>query len=275
MLIDVIIPVFNRSHLVERAIDSVLAQSFKHFNLFIVDDGSTDDFASVLKKYSHDSRVIFLRQENKGVSAARNYGISHSNSEWIALLDSDDEWLPQKLEIQMAFSRKNPEYQFIHSDEIWMRNGVRVNPKKKFDKSNHEIFKRSLETCLISPSTVLMKRELCIKHGCFDESLVICEDYDLWLKILATLEVGYISEFLIKKYGGHDDQLSTKYYAMDFWRLKSLLKLIKSENLSLDQRQWIKDQIELKSNILRAGYIKHQNSQGLNELAEIFKGYQT
>ena len=275
MSIDVIIPVFNRSHLVERAIDSVLAQSLKHFNLFVVDDGSTDDLATVLKKYSYDSRVIFLRQENKGVSAARNLGISHSKSEWIALLDSDDEWLPQKLEIQLAFSRKNPQYQFIHSDEIWMRNGVRVNPKKKFDKSNYEIFKRSLETCLISPSTVLMKRELCIKHGCFDESLVICEDYDLWLKILATSEVGYISEFLIKKYGGHDDQLSTKYYAMDFWRLKSLLKLIKSENLSLDQRQWIKDQIELKSSLLRAGYIKHHNSQGLNELAEIFRGYQT
>ena len=156
MLIDVIIPVFNRSHLVERAIDSVLTQSFKHFNLFIVDDGSTDDLASVLKKYSYDSRVIFFRQENKGVSAARNLGISHSKSEWIALLDSDDEWLPQKLEIQLAFSRKKPQYQFIHSDEIWMRNGVRVNPKKKFDKSNYEIFKRSLDIFLAYSELIMV-----------------------------------------------------------------------------------------------------------------------
>lgn len=271
MLIDVIIPVFNRSHLVERAIDSVLAQTFKQFNLFIVDDGSTDDLVAVLKKYTQYSNVHILRQENKGVSAARNFGIRYSSSEWIAFLDSDDEWLPQKLEIQTAFSHQNPQYQFIHSDEIWMRNGVRVNPKKKFDKSNHEIFKRSLETCLISPSTVLMKRELCLKYGCFDESFVICEDYDLWLNILASFEVGYISEYLIKKYGGHDDQLSTKYFAMDFWRLKSLLKLLKREDLTSQHKNWIREQIEQKSALLKAGYIKHQNQAGLDDLLRLMK----
>lgn len=270
-MIDIIIPTFNRSHLIERAIKSVLAQSYQGFNLYVVNDGSTDETETILQKYSHHPQIHFLRQENKGVSAARNLGIKHSKAEWVAFLDSDDEWLPQKLEMQLAFIAQNPRCRFVHSNEIWIRNGVRVNAKKKFDKSNHEIFKYSLETCLISPSTVMMKRELCLEHGCFDESFVICEDYDLWLKILAREEVGFISQDLIKKYGGHDDQLSTRYLAMDFWRIKALIHLLKKVELSQDQKNLVNEQIIKKSTLLKGGYLKHQNTQGLCDLLEILK----
>jgi glycosyltransferase involved in cell wall biosynthesis len=269
-LIDIIIPTYNRSNLVERAINSVLTQSFQGFNLYVVDDGSTDDTETILQKYSQHPLVHLLKQENKGVSAARNLGIRHSQADWLAFLDSDDEWLPQKLENQITFIAQNPDCRFIHSNEMWIRNGIRVNAPKKFDKSNNEIFKRSLETCLISPSTVMMKRELCLEHGCFDESLVICEDYDLWLKVLAREEVGFISQELIKKHGGHEDQLSTRYLAMDFWRLKALINLKTKADLSQDQQILVQTQIEKKAALLKSGYLKHQNTQGLSDLLKIY-----
>jgi glycosyltransferase involved in cell wall biosynthesis len=271
-LIDVILPTFNRSHLIDRAINSVLAQGFQGFRLFVINDGSTDETETILQKYSHHSQIHFLRQENKGVSAARNLGIRHAEAEWIAFLDSDDEWLPQKLEKQLAFIAQNPHYRFVHSNEIWIRHGSRVNAPKKFDKSNHEIFKRSLETCLISPSTVMMKRELCLEHGCFDESFTICEDYDLWLKILAREEVGFISHELIKKYGGHDDQLSTRYHSMEFWRIKALVHLLYRTELSEEQKILVNEQINKKATLLKSGYLKHQNQQGLNDLLNILGG---
>ena len=269
-LIDVIIPTYNRSHLVERAITSVLDQTYREFHLYVVNDGSTDQTESTLANYAEHPQITILKQENRGVSAARNLGIKHSKSPWIAFLDSDDEWLASKLQTQTDLVKERPHLRFIHSNEIWIRNGVRVNAKKKFDKSNHEIFKRSLETCLISPSTVMMKRELCMEHGLFDESFVICEDYDLWLKILAQEEVGFIPEDLIKKHGGHDDQLSTKYLAMDFWRIKSLIQLSDNHKLTPEMKFLVDEQIKNKVSILKAGYLKHQNTQGLNDLFALF-----
>lgn len=250
--------------------NSVLAQSYQNFKLFVIDDGSTDHTQQVLQKYSAHPNIHFLKQENKGVSAARNLGIQNSSSPWLAFLDSDDEWLEDKLEEQISFLSRHPQCRFVHSNEIWIRNGVRVNAPKKFDKSHRDIFQRSLETCLISPSTVLMRRDLCLEQGCFDESFVICEDYELWLKILLKEEIGFISKNLIKKHGGHDDQLSTKYLAMDFWRVKALVKLLDHPDCRADQKKWVDDQIEKKCRLLKAGYLKHQNHQSLEELLSLY-----
>ncbi|MCM2348617.1 MAG: glycosyltransferase family 2 protein [Bacteriovoracaceae bacterium] len=272
MLIDVILPTFNRASILDRAIQSVLGQKHKHFNLYVIDDGSTDDTAHKMAQYSSASNVHYLRQDNKGVSAARNLGIKTSSAPWIAFLDSDDEWLPQKLQTQVNFLSENPALRFVHSNEMWIRNGVRVNPKQKFDKSNFDIFRRSLEMCLISPSTVMMKRELCEEHGHFDEEFIVCEDYDLWLKILATEEVGFISDHLVKKYGGHEDQLSTKYPAMDYWRIRSLVRLLTKQNLSEDKKEMILIEINKKAPILLQGYLKHQNLNEHAELSEMVRG---
>ena len=271
MLIDVILPTYNRCELLDRSIQSVLKQTHSEFKLYIIDDGSTDGTQDYMKKFSDSSKVNYLRQENKGVSSARNLGIKNSKSQWVSFLDSDDEWLPHKLKSQVDFIKSNPGIRFVHSNEIWVRNGVRVNPKKKFDKSNEDIFRRSLQTCLISPSTVMMRRDLLEQHGLFNEEFIICEDYDLWLKVLTNEEVGFIPDYLVTKHGGHTDQLSTRYPAMDYWRIKSLITLSNSLNLNPIKKEQIILEIEKKAPILLAGYEKHQNFEELKNLTELLK----
>lgn len=267
--ITVIIPTYNRQEHLKRSVNSVLKQSYQNFQLIVVDDGSTDGSAFYIENLAHP-KIKLITQNNRGVSSARNIGIVAAQTEWIAFLDSDDEWFPQKLQAQVDFIQKNPHLEFIHSNEIWNRNGVRVNPPKKFDKSNDEIFRRSLEMCLISPSTVMMKKSLAEKHGRFNEEFIICEDYDLWLKILARQEVGFMSDHLITKYGGHEDQLSTKYPAMDYWRIRSMVDLYKAD-ISSDKKSLIKEEILNKAPILLNGYMKHQNKEKFDEVTKMIK----
>lgn len=267
--VDVIIPCYNRAETIERAIVSVLNQTYPHFNLYVIDDGSTDKTGELMTPYSKHDNFHFLKQVNTGVSAARNLGIKNSQSPWVAFLDSDDEWLPNKLEAQMKYIQQNPGQRFVHSNEIWIRNGVRVNPKVKFDKSNNDLFKRSLEMCLISPSTTMIERTLLLENELFDESFEICEDYDLWLKILAKMEVGFVTDHLVKKYGGHEDQLSTKFIAMDLWRIRSLIKLLEAAVLSTEKDQQVRAEIAKKAEILTQGLIKHKQIDQLNKLQEM------
>lgn len=271
MNIDVIIPTFNRADLLERAIKSVLAQNYQNFLLHIIDDGSTDNTQALLSKYSLNPKMKIHHTENGGVSRARNYGVTNSQNEWICFLDSDDEWLPNKLETQVQFLSHNSQFEFVHTEEIWIRNGMRVNPKTKHSKGADELFKRSLEFCLISPSTVMMKRSLFQKYGPFEEGYVVCEDYDLWIKILAHQEVGYLPEALVSKFGGHEDQLSTKYFAMDYWRIKSLVNLYGS-NITETQKNLIVEVLKRKSLILLNGYQKHQNLLHFEEIQNLLKG---
>jgi glycosyltransferase involved in cell wall biosynthesis len=221
----VIIPTFNRAEKVIRAIESVLSQTFKDYELIVIDDGSTDDTYDLIKGFP----IQYHKIENSGVSAARNFGVKLSQGEWLAFLDSDDEWLPNKLELQARFIKEN-DYKVVHGEEIWMRRGKRVNPKLKHKKSGGDIFEASLELCLMSPSTIAIKRELFESYGGFREDFEVCEDYDLWLKITRTNEVGFIEQPIIIKHGGHEDQLSTKHKAMDLWRVKSMQQLLKSDS---------------------------------------------
>ena len=270
MYVDVIIPTFNRAHLLQRAIESVLNQTYKEFKLYIVDDGSTDNTLELLKKYQGHPQIVVHTQTNHGVSAARNYAVRHSHSPWISFLDSDDEWLPQKLESQIRYLKLHPQCRFLHSEEIWIRNGVRVNPKVKHNKGPDELFKRSLEFCLISPSTVIMRKDLFLEHGMFDETFTVCEDYDLWLKILAHEEIGFLPDYLTNKYGGHSDQLSTQFVAMDYWRIQSLWKLLKT-HIDQDKKNLILAEIKKKAPILLKGYQKHQNLERYDEVSELLK----
>jgi glycosyltransferase involved in cell wall biosynthesis len=264
--IDVIIPTYNRAHLIKRSVQSVLNQTYQNFHLYVVDDGSTDETLELLSVYENHHQITILSQKNLGVSAARNYGAKKSSSPWISFLDSDDEWLPEKLQVQVEFLKQNPGIRFVHAEEIWIRNGVRVNPKLKHNKQSDNIFQRSLEFCLISPSTVLLKRDLFLEHGGFNEEFPVCEDFDLWNKILATENIGFIEQFIINKYGGHEDQLSTKYVAMDFWRIKSLLELARNHP---DKHQIIHDIIDRKASRLLQGYLKHQQLAKHDELTKM------
>jgi glycosyltransferase involved in cell wall biosynthesis len=268
MQIDVIIPTYNRAHIVINAIESVLNQSYQNFILYIIDDGSTDETQNVLMQFANHPKIHLIKQENLGVASARNTGIKNSHSEWIALLDSDDTWLPEKLTTQVEYLKTHKNFRFVHTEELWIRNGIRVNPKIKHQKSSENLFSRSLDFCLISPSTALLRRDLLLEHGLFDESFTVCEDYDLWLKILAKEDMGFIPTPLTLKHGGHPDQLSTQFVAMDYWRIKSLVNLYKSIS-SEDKRSEIKNIVQKKSEILLKGYQKHDNQKHYQEISEL------
>ena len=228
----VIIPTYNRYESTKKAIESVIAQSFTDYELIVIDDGSTDSTPEIEKKYR--GTLHYIRQENSGVSSARNTGIKHSCSPHIALLDSDDLWLPDKLLIQKKFIEQNPKIRIHQTDEIWVRNGKRVNPGIRHRKKSGKIFIDSLSLCLISPSSVILDRGLFDDYGYFDERLPACEDYDLWLRITANEEVGLVNEGHIIKHGGHADQLSRKHWGMDRFRVYSILKFLNNHSPGID-----------------------------------------
>jgi glycosyltransferase involved in cell wall biosynthesis len=231
-LVSVILPTYNRGWILAEAIDSVLAQDFKDYELIVVDDGSTDNTREILDAYRQD--IIVFRQANKGVSAARNRGIAEAGGQLVAFLDSDDLWLPRKLSRQVDFFKSNPDAVINQTEEIWIRNGVRVNPKDRHRKPSGMIFERSLELCLVSPSAVMIQNALFDAVGVFDENLPACEDYDLWLRISCRYPVHLIDTPLIIKRGGHGDQLS-KAPGLDRFRIQALGKIIESGRLTESQ----------------------------------------
>jgi GT2 family glycosyltransferase len=265
-LVSVIIPTFNRAFFVKRAINSVLNQCNHNFEIIVVDDGSTDDTEFLLSPLFKEGKIKYFKQRNLGVSAARNFGASKASGELLSFLDSDDEWLPTKLQEQIDFLQKNPFLHIVYGQEIWIRNGKRVNQRVTHQKYEGWIFDKCIQQCFIAPSSVMLKTKLFYEMGGFDEEFVVCEDYDLWLKISSLYEIGYIHNPIIIKYGGHDDQLSTKYIAMDIWRLRSLIRILKIRNLSNLLRENIKEVITIKGAILRQGYQKYGNMKGIEEV---------
>ena len=259
MNISVIIPTYNRRHTLERAIDSVLSQTFKPFEIIIVDDGSEDGTRNWVQEAYPSIKYIY--QPNNGVSSARNKGIRSSRGSWIALLDSDDEWMPEKLEDQVIFINENPGSLFCHTNEIWIRNGVRVNQMKKHKKYGGDIFKYCLDMCRISPSSSLIKKEVFEDVGLFDESLTVCEDYDLWLRITANYTILFLDRPLIKKYGGHADQLSRVPEGIEQYRIQSLEKILAMS--ILDQAQFLsaKEMLIHKLKIYSQGLKKRNRSK--------------
>jgi len=258
VLISVIIPTYNRAYVLERAIDSVLKQTYQNIELIIIDDASTDNTSELLEKYHQDNRVSVVQlSKNSGVSHARNQGIERAQGEWVAFLDSDDEWLPKKLEQQVVILNENPEHKLIHGEEIWIRRGKRVNPMKKHAKSGGDIFERCLELCLISPSAVMIEKDYLAKVGLFDESFPVCEDYELWLRVTSDIPVGFLAIPCITKYGGHEDQLSQKFRGMDFWRVKGMAKLRCQKSLPADQLQALEKIMKKKVEVLLNGREKH------------------
>jgi glycosyltransferase involved in cell wall biosynthesis len=266
--VSVIIPTYNRRDFVREAIASVLAQSYHDFELLVVDDGSNDDTAAVVQEFEG---VRYVSQPNRGVSAARNRGVELSNGELLAFLDSDDLWQPRKLACQVAFFAAHPEARICQSEEIWLRYGTRVNPHHKHRKAGGDIFARSLELCLVSPSAVMLRRELFEQVGGFAESLPACEDYDLWLRIAATEPIHLLETPLVIKRGGHADQLSRRFWGMDRFRVTALGKLLDSGVLSAEQRSMVEETLRTKCEILAQGARKRgKDGEPYLALADIY-----
>ncbi|WP_031434784.1 glycosyltransferase family 2 protein [Methylomarinum vadi] len=257
--ISVIVPTYNRCRYLKRALRSVYAQSYAPYEVIVIDDGSGDDTAAMVQKQFPEVKYFF--QSNKGVSAARNLGIKQATGDWIALLDSDDEWLPSKLQLQAESLKDQNDKKVCHTEEIWIRHGRRVNPMHKHRKSGGWIFRQCLPLCVMSPSSIVLHRSIFDKVGMFDESLPACEDYDLWLRITAHYPVLFIEQPQIVKYGGHDDQLSRKYWGMDRFRIKALEKIIAIGMLSDDDRREAVNMLRKKSEIYRQGALKRDKRQ--------------
>ncbi len=264
MKISVIIPTFNRKKTIGRAIQSVKNQSLSPFEILIIDDGSKDGTEEWVKEKFQNIKYIY--QNNQGVSSARNIGIENAYGDWVAFLDSDDEWLPNKLYEQVKAIGLNPEMKFFHTNEIWIRNGIRVNQMKKHKKYGGYIFEKCLDICRVSPSSVLIQKEVFNDIGIFDESLRVCEDYDLWLRITSKYPVVFLDIPLIYKYGGHADQLSKVNDGIESYRIQSLEKIIKSVSLSNEQKVMAVNALINKMKIFSKGLEKRKKIIELKEL---------
>ena len=281
-MVDVIIPSYNRRELLMRAVRSVQSQTFKDWNLWVVDDGSSDGTAEkfvkifgasclqggLAKGSAGQTRLIRLGA-NKGVSYARNRGIEQGRGEWTAFLDSDDEWLPEKLEKQIQFAQTHPDLPLIHCNEIWLKNGRLLSQKKKHRKQGGRIFIPSAKLCCVSPSAALLRRSFLEEVGLFREDFPVCEDYEMWLRAASRYSVGFLEEALIIKHGGHGDQLSRRYPAMDYWRVKALKNYVEDRNLTQEEREQAREILREKARILLGGYKKRQSLENLEKEREI------
>ena len=258
-----VVPTFDRASVLPRALDSVIEQTRLPAEVIVVDDGSTDATAELVE--SRFPGVRLLRQENRGVSAARNRGIEASRGEWIALLDSDDEWRPRKLERQLSALEAQPDLRICHTDEIWIRQGRRVNPRQIHAKHGGWIFEHCLPLCAMSPSSIVIHRSIFAAVGMFNEALPACEDYDLWLRICSRYPVLYLDELLVVKYGGHEDQLSSRIWGLDRFRIQALERLLCDGSLADDDRESAAAMLLQKVDIYLTGARKRGKSSDVEE----------
>lgn len=268
-MISVIIPTFNRSALVREAVASVLAQEDVALEVIVVNDGSSDDTFAALAAFG--SAIHSVSKAHGGVSSARNAGIRAAKGEWLAFLDSDDLWLPQKLRKQLAFLGEHPEFKICQTEEIWVRNGQKLNPKEYHRKPRGYCFPQLLERCLVSPSAVVIHREIFRDVGLFDESLPACEDYDLWLRVGCRYPLGLLQEPLTIKRGGHADQLSTTVPALDRYRIQALAGLLQNEPLTPDQRELAMQALKRKCRIYGEGCRKRGRNEEAGSLRRLLE----
>lgn len=250
---------------------SAYSQTLLPAEVTVIDDGSTDGTEAMLRR--EFPQVNYCYQQNLGVSAARNLGIQQTSGDWLALLDSDDEWLPEKLAKQKAALTAQPEYKICHTEENWIRNGSEVAVPKKYAKTSGWIFTDCLPLCAISPSTVMLHRSVLTDVGLFDTELPACEDYDLWLRISANYPVLLIEQAQINKHGGHQDQLSQAFWGMDRFRIKALQKIIEAGQLSEQNRQSAVTMLLKKARIYLNGVEKRGKTDEVNYYRQLIKRY--
>ncbi|OIP92503.1 MAG: glycosyl transferase [Syntrophobacteraceae bacterium CG2_30_61_12] len=265
--VSVVIPTFNRAHLVAEAIRSVLAQTLPPLEIIVVDDGSRDATSEGLAAFGPKIRVI--RQEHRGVSATRNAGIAAARGTWLALLDSDDLWRPTKLEAQIRYLEQHPDLLLCQTEELWLRHGRRLNPKSYHRKPSGYCFQKLLERCLVSPSALLIQRRLLDRIGGFDETLPACEDYDLWLRLGCRFPIGLVEQPLVIKRGGHPDQLSSTIPALDRYRIRALVKILLSGDLTRLQQTQAMAVLEKKCHIYASGRDNRGHPESARQYREL------
>lgn len=234
--VSVIIPAYNRAHLVMRAINSVLNQTFQDFEIIIVDDASRDNTEELVRGI-HDKRIFYIQHEkNRGGSAARNTGIKQARGEYIAFLDSDDEWLPEKLEKQLkVFEQSTNSVGLVYT-------GIIKESKQR--RSVHQSRENTAQAILAenyvgTTSTPLIKKECFLKTGLFDETLPSAQDWDMWIRIGQYYEFDFVTEQLVKYYLQDDSITRNREAKIEAYRIiskkyknsiKNLPKRVKAEH---------------------------------------------
>lgn len=229
--ISVVIPCYNSAFTIVESLNSILNQKYKVNEIIIVDDGSSDNTVSTIEKYINESSFSnfkLIKQQNSGPSAARNNGIKSSTSEWIAFLDSDDKWLPDKLEKQFNFLKSNPKIVLIGGGHCNFFFNKRIDSKKINLKKL--CFKNFFET-----PTVIVKKDVVAKFF-FDENMRYSEDYNLWLNIVSKYDSLYVnsilSESILKKKSFGESGLSKNIFLMEKGELKSITNQRKKRSIS-------------------------------------------
>ncbi len=232
--------------------------------VIVIDDGSTDSSADELLGLP----VRYVWKENCGISSARNLGISLAKGDFIAFLDVDDLWKKDKLSTQMRLMREQASL-ISYTDEIWMRNGKWLNQGHRHRKYSGLIYRHCLPLCIISPSSAAISRRIFDDVGMFDESLPVCEDYDMWLRISCRYPVLFVDKQLIIKKGGHADQLSRRFEAMDRFRIRSLAKMLSQAILTPEQRALTLTELRRKCAIYAQGARKRGRFEEAAEYATL------
>ncbi len=259
-MVSVVIPAFNAGRFISRTIDSVLAQTYGDYEIIVVDDGSVDNTAEVVKSYGPKVRYIY--QENAGDGPARNTGISAARGEWIAFLDHDDEWLPQKLQSQMELLGRNPDLSWCAAN-YYEKYGVRQRPagdytalsrvlggKDYFDNLFTAVHKKG---CSLITATMMVRRDVFEKAGLFDSCWRRCADYDMWWRIAYHYpRIGYLAQPLAVMH--LDVQVgTTKQLALEDKRAADVIRLI-GRHLELAGRYGAVNEFRpLASDVLRKG----------------------
>ena len=219
--VSVILPIYNGESYVAEAIESVLAQTYPSFEIIAVNDGSRDGSAEIVKRYLGSGRIQFVEQANQGVANARNTGIARSSGEFIALVDQDDIWLPDKLEKQVAFMDAFPEVALLHAKVVCIDREGKPISCRGWIYVGEDIHGYCAEHLLsgnqIAPLTVLVRRARLDEVGMFNQTFAPADDWDLWLRIAVRFPLGFLDSF-VGKYRVHESNES-----------KNLLKMKLSE----------------------------------------------
>lgn len=252
--VSVIIPVYNRDYSLRDAVESVLIQTYKPSEIIIIDDGSFFQAKDILKNYKNNIKII-RHEKNKGVSASRNTGILASSSKYIAFLDSDDIFLPEKLELQINFMKEN-NYQISHTNEFWYKKDRFINQNKKSKRYGGKILDKILDKCRVSPSSLIVERKVFEKSGLFDETLDVCEDYEISLRFALHYEIGYLDKNLIIKRAIEENSLSAAINHIEHIRYNILKNFYKKyeDRFNREEKEALLCELQRKNSIIKENF---------------------
>lgn len=234
--VSVIIPAYNCAHYIPRALKSVFSQDYNKLEVIVVDDGSQDDVKGSLKDYQTDSRLIYIKTDNRGVSHALNTGIGSATGDYVSFLHADDVFLPGKLKAQVLSMEKMPEYEASYTGENYFLDGTSCSIKSPYAHFSGEILYFLKKNNFIHASTVMFRKNV-FELAVFDESLVCHEDWDLFLRLSSKgMKFLYIDEAL-SDICIHHKSLSSDKSVMDSTRnivglrAKELWRIFKETNI--------------------------------------------